>query len=325
MFRSANEEDQEQVLTLLNNVFNEQARTATKRDHRYWDWKFRENPFGPSILTVGDSGGKIVGVDNLWPWEFCYKGRVIKAIQPCDTVVHANYRGNGLFKKMRKYGLTEAENRGYSLAFNFPNENSLPGNRSIGANYLGQIPWCVKILKPFNLVKSKVFECSKKDFNLHDKYEIDTNTIDEIASNYEKDDESITIHRVQGFHQWRYASHPSRTYGMINISEGSKQSVVIFTVITKGSSREMVVVDMIGDTGQKSRMINSIIKAGREINADFIAIMSNHQFKFKQLWLYGFFTKRLKNMVVTPINLTLSVEINSFENWSMVAGMHDSI
>lgn len=323
--RAANDEDKVLILSLLNNVFNEQERTTTKRDHKYWAWKFKESPFGPSILSVGVDGEKIVAVDNLWTWEFRFRGKVLRAIQPCDTVVHVDYRGKGLFKRLRKFGLSEAERQGYSLAFNFPNENSLPGNLTIGAHYLGKISWWVKVLKPFNLVKNKIFNCDNKDFDLPNKYILNIDIIDQTASHIERIDESITIHRIPGFHQWRYAEHPNRTYGMIDIRQGLKQTIVIFTVNSKGSSREMVVVDLIGDTGQKSMVINSIVEAGREMDADFIAVINNYQFEIEHLWMHFFLKKKLKNMVVTPISPELSVDISSIENWSMVAGMHDSI
>jgi len=323
--RSANESDKEQVLKLLNDVFSSQQRMEYERDNAYWNWKFRDSAYGPSILTVAEYEAKIIGVDHLWPWEFRYKGEPLKAVQPCDAVVHPDYRGRGLFKTMRKYGLEEAERQGYQIAFNFPNENSLPGNRSVGAIYLGQISWWVRILKPFNLVKNRLFTSEKKDFQLPGAYNLNIEIIDKLAAQFKVTDEIITIHRVPGFHHWRYAAHPSRTYGMIDVRDGSKQTIVVFTVNPKGSSREMVVVDMIGDNSQKTGVVKSIVAAGREMGADFIAVMNNHQFGIKRLWTYRFLKMKSKNMVVTPINRELNDDVKSMENWSMLAGMHDSI
>lgn len=323
--RFAEDGDMEQVLNLLNSVFNKQQRSGYVRDKVYWNWKFRDSVYGPSILTVAEDTGKIIGVDNLWPWEFLYGGKVVKAVQPCDSAVHSDYRKMGLFKNMRRIGLKKAENQGCSLAFNFPNENSLPGNRSIGAHYLGRIPWWVKILNPVNLVKSKLFHSKHKDFYLPEQYKLNTETIDELASQSKVIDDSISVHRVPGFHHWRYAAHPSRTYGMIEICKGGKKTVLIFTINLKGSVREMVIVDLIGDKSQKPKVIRSMAAAAREMEADFIAVMNNHPFGIEHLWTYRFMKKKLKNMVVTPIDQELSVDVSSIGNWSMVAGMHDSI
>ena len=323
--RSAKESDKEQVLKLLNDVFISQQRTDYKRDDAYWDWKFRNSAYGTSILTVAECDGEIVGVDHLWPWEFCLKGEPLKAVQPCDAVVHPDYRGRGLFKTMRRFGLNEAELRGYQMAFNFPNENSLPGNKSMGAEYLGKITWWIRILKPFNLVKNRLFTSEQKDFQLPGAYNLNLEIIDNLTAQSKMADEIITIRRVPGFHQWRYAAHPSRTYGMIDVRAGKKQTIVIFTVNPKGSSREMVVVDLIGDNSQKTEVAKSIVAAGREMRADFIAVMNNHQFGIKDLWSHRFLKMKSKNMVVTPINRKLNDDVKSLENWSMVAGLHDSI
>lgn len=325
VIRSAEDSDREQVLNLLNSVFSEQQRSDYKRDEAYWNWKFKNSVFGPSILTVADHAGKIVGVDHLWPWEFCLNGKFLKAVQPCDTVVDPHYRRGGLFKKMRRYGLSEAEESGYQFVFNFPNENSLPGNRSLGATYLGKITWWVRVLKPIHLVFDKFFSLEKSKFLLPEKYRIDVGYLDRLAEKYAAKESFLQIHRITGFHQWRYMNHPSRRYGMIKVNKGHKQTAIIFTIVQKRASLEMVIVDFIGDKGQKMEIVHSMVKAAKRLEADFIAVMNNRPCGIEGLWKYKFIKKKLKNMVVLPLSSEEKQEICSFDNWSMVAGLHDSI
>ncbi len=42
------------------------------------------------------------------------------------------------------------------MAINFPNENSLPGNLSVGATYLGMVPWQVKVFRPLLPLREKM-------------------------------------------------------------------------------------------------------------------------------------------------------------------------
>jgi len=323
--RSAKESDKEQVLMLLNDVFSKQQRLEYKRDDAYWNWKFKASVYGPSILTVAEDEGEIIGVDHLWPWVFCFKGELLKSVQPCDASVHKDYRGGGLFKQMRRFGLNEAEKKGTRLAFNFPNENSLPGNRSLGAAYMGKITWWVRILKPAHLVASKLFDLKRVHFILPKEYRLETEYLDRLSGMNKPDERFIQIHRPPGFHQWRYSNHPTRTYGMVKIRDGNKETALIFTVVQNGARLEMVIVDFVGNICSKKMIIKSMVQAAKKLNADFIAVMNNNMFGIDRLWPHLFIKKKLKNMVVLPINSEIDENISSFEYWVLVAGLHDSI
>jgi len=323
--RSAKESDKEQVLMLLNDVFSSQQRMEYERDNAYWNWKFIDSVYGPSILTVAESEGEIIGVDHLWPWVFCFKGELLKAVQPCDAAVHKDYRGAGLFKQMRKFGLNEAEKKGFRLAFNFPNENSLPGNRSLGATYLGKITWWVRILKPVHLVANKLFNLKETNFILPEEYRLETEYLDRLSREHKPDERFIQIHRLPEFHQWRYSDHPSRRYGMVKIREDNKETALIFTVVQNGARLEMVVVDFVGGICSKKRIVQSMVQAAKKLDADFIAVMNNKMYGIGRLWTNLFIKKKLKNMVVLPVNSEIDKNITSFEHWSLMAGLHDSI
>lgn len=323
--RFAEDSDRKQVLDLLNSVFSRQQRTDYKRDDAYWNWKFRDSAYGASILTVAENEGEIIGIDHLWPWEFYFKGELLKAVQPCDAVVHPDYRGKGLFKTMRTFGLNEAEMRGYRMAFNFPNENSLPGNCSIGAIYLGKITWWVRVLKPVHLFANKLFAQNASGFNLPGEYRLNSEYLDRISREHQPDERYIQIHRVPGFHLWRYSNHPSRRYGMVKIREGTKELAVIFTVVQNGASLEMVVVDFVGDICSRNKIIQSLVGAAKKMDTDFIAVMKNRMFGIDRLWANFFIKIKLKNMVVNSLDSGQNEHLCSFEDWGLVAGLHDSI
>lgn len=323
--RLVEDRDKEEVLKLLNGVFSKQQRSENSRDDSYWNWKFKSSMFAPSILTVAEDCGRIVGVDHLWPWELSYQGEILKAVQPCDAVVHEDYRGHGLFKQMRRFGIDEAISREYQFVFNFPNENSLPGNRSIGAKYLGKITWWVKILKPVHILLDTFFSLKIHNVTLPESYQLDCDYLDHLSHKTSIDQKIIQIHRKKGFHHWRYKNHPSRQYGMALVGISNKQTAFIFTVIQQGSRREMVVVDIVGDLCSKKSIVNSMTQVAKRMDADFIAVMENKLLGIKKLWKHGFIKKRLKNMVVLPLNDVDGAKMSSFDQWSLLACIHDSI
>jgi hypothetical protein len=170
LIRAATIEDKESILELLNNVFMKQQRSSFKRGDNYYNWKFLDSPFGKSLLTVAEQDKRIIAVDTLWPWELNIRGEVHKVMQPCDSVVHPSSRGKGLFKKMRFYGIEMLKQSKPSFLFNFPNNQSITANISLGWTYLGKISCWIKILKPINVAKGFFYSSKSKPYELPAKY-----------------------------------------------------------------------------------------------------------------------------------------------------------
>lgn len=324
-FRLAQKSDKDAVLTLLNNVFDEQQRSSTLRGDRYWDWKFNDNPYGKPFLIVFEIRDKIVGVANLWPWEFTCRGQTIKALQPSDAAVMQEYRGNGLFKKSRLYAIDLAKYKEYQLIFNFPNKNSLPVYESLGWDYLGRVSWWVKILKPINLVKGYFSKDKATASEIDVEYLVDTTFLDGIVDKSPSFDGYLKVNRVKGFHKWRYADRPNRSYGMVVYEGNRKTTAAVFTINQNNNNREMVIVDIVGAPTNLVPLFKKINGVAKKSNVDFIAVMENPHFQTKTLLKLGYFKKRSKNMVVLPLDIGLEEKVTSFSSWSLVAGMHDSI
>jgi predicted N-acetyltransferase YhbS len=323
--RAAEPGDREDVLGLLNGVFSAQQRSTFSRDEKFWNWKYQENPFGRSLVTVAEMDHRIVGVDNLWPWELSFEASVIRAAQPCDSAVHTAYRGKGIFSSMRLLGLERAKARGIDLLFNYPNGNSLSVNLSLGWHYLGKIAWWVKIMKPLDVMAGRLSKAGAEPVVVDREYAIDPALIDRVESQSVYDESLIRIHRKPGFHAWRYEKHTSRSYGMVQFSSGSESTIAVFTINQKGNSREMVIVDLVGAVKNTEPVIKMTLAAGRQMGVGYVALMHNPEFATRELWKLGFIRRKLKNMVAMPLDSRLEGRVNHFSNWSLMAGMHDSI
>ncbi len=323
--RVATDADKGDILGLLNLVFTDQQRSDIERGDEFWNWKYKQNPFGESTVHIVEDDGSIVAVDNLWPWNFECRGQIVRALQPCDSVVHPDYRGKGIFKNTRVKGVNFARENNIDLIFNFPNDNSLNTSISLGYNFLGKIKWWVKILKPVNLISQQLFSTKSKPYHFDEEYHVDASLLDEIHEESKCFDRFLNVHRIDGFHEWRYVSKPNRKYGMVVYEEGRKRSAGIFTINQKGSGKEFVIVDFIGDTNTTEGLIRRLVEVTKKLDADFIATMHNPQFFKKNLYKFGFFRKKLKNMVVLPLNISLEEKVQAFSGFSLVAGMHDSI
>ncbi|SMO41490.1 GNAT family N-acetyltransferase [Fodinibius sediminis] len=323
--RHADEGDRQAILNLLDAVFSENQRSSTRRGDDFWQWKFKSSVFGSSVINVAEEEGKIVGIDHLWPWELKCRGTIIKAYQPCDSVVAADYRGRGIFKQLRMRGIEEAVNSNHQLLFNFPNNNSLPVNLKIGGQYLDEISWWVKILKPISMTMGTLSGELSTSLSIDDAFSLDIGLLDILAREGENFDQYVSINRKAGFHKWRYHDRPNRQYGMVSIERCSKMIGAIFTLNRKGASREMVLVDILGDPALSGYLFREVVEVARSLNAAFLALMDNRRFGTPKLWKNGFIKKKMKHMVALPIDLAIENKVSRIENWSLVAGMHDSI
>jgi len=106
---------------LMNEVYGSEL----KASDNVFISKHIDNPFGRSFGAWIHEGERLVPMNFYWPWEFVASGGVIKAAQSLDTLVHPDFRGKGLFKKVQQ-ACQEAMPRDL-VRFGFPNEQSKPG------------------------------------------------------------------------------------------------------------------------------------------------------------------------------------------------------
>jgi|GEM_PF-2242464 GNAT superfamily N-acetyltransferase len=130
---------------------------STATDIETWEWKHLQNPLNPSGLkiTIAVDDGKIVGARPFMLANLKAHKKTILAGQPCDTMVHPNYRRQGIFAEMNRLALKYANELGVSLFYNFPNQRS-------GAGYLKQgwqkITLCEQLMRlenPVELAKAR--------------------------------------------------------------------------------------------------------------------------------------------------------------------------
>lgn len=314
-----NIEDKEEILNLLDTVFSSQQMVKNlSRGLSFWNWKYEKNPFGQTKLHKITHGDKIIGCGTLWPFQFVLKGKELRAYQPCDTVVLKEYRGKGLFSKLNRKRISDAELEAVDFLFNFPNSQSLPGYIKMGWVFVGKIEWYVKILQPVK-VFSAIYSKSKSEIlDVPERYH--------IKSKNNITDNSFSINRIsliknEEFFSWRFKNHPNRNYGILNIQE----HFAIFTLMKKGEMIEMVIVEFNVSADFISKMLNLIVKEAKLLNVSYIALANpNIPSKWEFHRNLFFFIKK-KNFVVRAINAKLPPEIFKFSYWNFSLALHDSI
>ncbi|WP_222916743.1 GNAT family N-acetyltransferase [Natrinema sp. SYSU A 869] len=133
--RAFEPDDREAFLSLYETVFGHDRSPA------WFRWKFRENPFVDHIpILVATADGDPVGFRSFFAQQMRIGETVRTAFQPCDTMVHRDHRERGLFNRMNERAVERYTDGAPSFFFNFPNENSKPGNLAHGWREVGTVP-----------------------------------------------------------------------------------------------------------------------------------------------------------------------------------------
>jgi len=97
------------------------------KTHDWFNWKFRDNPFGETVLACVKDNGKIVGCVAYGIQPFKLDVEKINGVISFETFVHPDYQGRGIFNQLLQLAEKEVRKREIDLMVNFPNSNSLKG------------------------------------------------------------------------------------------------------------------------------------------------------------------------------------------------------
>ena len=86
-----------------------------------WNWKYLQNPLAPAVpeLIVATDKGKIVGARPFMLAELWLGNERVKAAQPCDTMVHSQYRQEGIFSRMNQFAIEYFRREGYGMIVDY--------------------------------------------------------------------------------------------------------------------------------------------------------------------------------------------------------------
>lgn len=145
--------DEELLLPLLRATLGETA--AAPQSPRFWSWKHRENPFGPSygIFSWDEGAQRALALRALMRWRFTDgAGSRIEAARAVDTATAPACRRTGLFTALTTRAVEDLARDGTYFIFNTPNAASLPGYLKLGWQVVAAWPVFVRVRRPLRCV-----------------------------------------------------------------------------------------------------------------------------------------------------------------------------
>lgn len=261
-----------EVLDLWNEVFG-----GTWRTPEWFAWKHRDNPMGPSIVTLAreKGSGKVIAARALWRFDLERSTATIRAYQPCDTATAREFRHRGLFTRLTHLAVGEAVRSRAELLFNFPNVHSKPGYLKLGWTDVGGMVTLVRFTKPLRVAWAGITRNGRLG---HFVYEPDHQPSTEGASPdwtelFAQEEPGVDLLRARrdpATFIWRYRRHPRNRYEIFIDGDAA----VIGHPGWRGDLRELRILALLGSARSDSRRLRHCIGAAEEvIEPDLVSVI----------------------------------------------------
>ncbi len=281
-----------------------------------WNWKYFQNPLAPAVpeLIVATDRGRIVGARPFLLAELWLGNERVKAAQPCDTMVHPQYRQEGIFSRMNQFAIEYFRREGYALFYNFPNSNSRPGYLRQGWEIVAITETLYRFDNPQKVISyklrnkflgtglgffyDKLLNARIKASPLSSSFQIEV--FDQFADELKEvdtlsDKSAINLARGETYLRWRFDQHPEHSYKYIVVRK--KGELWGYAVVSVQEQLNGLIYGMIVDYLVKDKdidcfrlLINECLIELKNSECDFISIwaFSQPEFRRELIKLCGF-------------------------------------
>ncbi len=335
---------------------------SSPKDIDWWVWQHKLNPAGEAQIAVAElkGEGEIVAHECLMPLKMKIGANVGLVATSIDNMVHPDYRGRGIYKKVRNKMSELTQKSDIQFIYNFTNEIAARINLKMGAMgaklLFKRIPVWIKPIRLESIIatyfKNKiltfVFTLSGngilKLITRSSNYQVNSN-IREVKAIDERFDalwekvstqHKIMLVRDRAYLNWRYVKKPDAEY-TIYISEDDEQLLgyIILRNVKYNGIKIGWVCDMMTISKESSAAMDLITKAIQHFKTEITDIilftlpqktnqvlsLHKHGFIFASRWQRG-----LNPITISPI---ASAYPESFllnpNNWYLTRGDSDLI
>lgn len=189
------------------------AHKHEKKTKEWFLWKFKDNPYGESILACAEEKGVFIGCVGIGIQIFIKNEKEIKGGLSFETFTHPSYQNKGIFKNLIKNAENESLRRGLKFILNFPNKNSLPGFLSI--------QWKKEDIAEYWIKSSNFFILAQNFKELKNGFIPNNSNVDQLVHNknfdfFQKNEDHFYSKINYDYLIWRFFTNPISEYAVIN-------------------------------------------------------------------------------------------------------------
>jgi GNAT superfamily N-acetyltransferase len=329
-----------------------------------WNWKhckYYINSGEPEVVVATDND-RIIGARPFLFVEMWLGNKRVFAAQHCDTMVHPEYRSQGIFNQMGQYSIQYLKENGCALSYGFPGPMSRAGFLKQGWKIVGPRESIFQITRPrdvfslklkssligvlagslyqvFSGVKTGEFAALSPSFHvsLSDHFIKGLEEVDSL-----RDKKTIDLFRSENFLRWRFDSHPSYRYKYVIASrEGKLYGYAVIRVLREGAGlTKGMIVDYLIKNYDKvcfQVLLHSCLKEFEKSGCHIIYLWMLNEFNplrelfkssgFKSSFRFPykrFYRYEYLDVISIQEPAAGDIDIYDKENWRVSGAFHDS-
>lgn len=206
------ENDRKAGIDLLNRTFpNREFSGVTSQEIVAWHgFIIKHKP----LMVCAKHKDEVISVACWIPWTFLYEDRKFLGYQSCEGATVKEFRGQGIWRNVIRFGEELLEDREVDFFFGFPSRLSYFPLCAAGYHPIGNFKFNVRIVNPF---KRRVQE--------NDEFKLDN-----LSVSYLREKNKITPEITLNYFKWRYLDSP-KTYEFVRYKESNNEA--FFVVIKR--------------------------------------------------------------------------------------------
>jgi hypothetical protein len=273
--------------------------------------------------------GRIVGQYVVMPTRLRVGGERVEGAQSLDTMVHPDYRGQGMFVKLANACYELAASRGVEVLYGFPNVNSYPGFvRQLNWDHTGDIPRWVrhldlgkhprapKALRPLGRIATRLIKAGNPAAGgvTVRAGRPDGAALDVLLDRWRATGGLCRIERSRDWYDWRFSERSGERYEWLTAYRGADARALV--ILNRAAS---ALVDFLGDDveAMEAATASAVLLAG-ESGAASMSTVTSEPVPIAALKACGFFDRARVPLIVRALTARpFDADIHAHANWSI--------
>lgn len=235
-------------------------------DHAWWQWRFRDNLAGPSVIQLAWDDPILAGHYAVVQTTLSVDGIEVSSGLDVTTMTHPDYRGKGLFRTLARAAFERSAESGMAIVWGFPNRNSHRGYvQNLGWLDVWEIPtfrWSLPETLALPISSCALAEVDSFDERFDALWEA------------VKLSHRVMVQRDHKYLTWRYIANPMEQYRIL-ISQDT--SGLLGYAVFKRYNNELQVVDLLtkDDMEIGRQLVLEVARIARQESLDAVSLWLN--------------------------------------------------
>jgi GNAT superfamily N-acetyltransferase len=271
LVRRATTADRPAVLTLLADSLGWDRDDAFAE---FFDWKHRQNPFGPSPAWIAVADDDIVGFRTFLRWQFEHPdGRIRHAVRAVDTATAPAYQGRGIFRRLTMTAVESLTAEGVDFVFNTPNAKSRPGYLRMGWSTVGRVRLVVRVAGVSSVLRMRASRVAAERWPVETTAGTDAGVLLDDARLVDLlatigAPRGLRTAKTAGALRWRYGL-AALGYRAIALDDDPSRGLAVFRLRRRGRAVEVGVCEVLVPFGAAAAARRLLRSVAHDTGADY--------------------------------------------------------